>query len=153
MKSISYKNFFHSHFDDLPLSEDALFGKVFLQEKYHHLIDDAKACDLKAIRKLKDMFTYGRYGTSPNFEIAKRYWYALHSHAEATCCTSTISYSLDDYAYLLEEFSRPLEEQAEAFAFAVSYMTSELPAEHWDIPVLQQHLLRLEEISLVLDPE
>ena len=152
MKSISYKNFFHSDFEDLPLSDDALFGKMLLPEKYHHLIEQAKACDIEAIRKLKEMFTYGRDGTIPNFDIAQRYWHALHSHAESTCFPATVSDSWDDYAYILEEFDRPLEEQAEAYAFAVSYMTSELPSEHWDIAILQQHLLRLEEISLILDP-
>jgi hypothetical protein len=153
MKSISYQNFFHSHFDDLPLSDDVLFGKIFLPEDHHYLIDDAKSCNLEAVQSLKEMFTYGTKGATPNFDVAKRYWYALHSHAEITCCKSTISFSLDDYAYLLEVFNRPLEHQAEAYAFAISYMTSELPLEHWDIPVLQKHLARLEEISHLLDQE
>ncbi|MEL7222660.1 MAG: hypothetical protein AAGJ93_15160 [Bacteroidota bacterium] len=151
MKSISYHNFFHSHFDDLPLNDDVLFGKIFLTEDQHYLIDEAKSCNLEAIQKLKEIFTHGTHGATPNFEVAKRYWYALHSHAEVTCCKSTISFSLDDYAYLMEAFNRPLDQQAEAYAFAISYMTAEISPEHWDFPVLQKHLTRLEEIFDLLD--
>lgn len=150
MKSISYQNFFHAYFDDLPLSEDALFGKVFLAEEYHPLVEEAKNCDLIAIQKLKDMFMYGAKGVKKNFDVAKRYWYALHSHAEATCCNSTISSSLIDYAHLLDLFDRPLPHQADAYALAISYMTNEIAPVHWDISALQKNLARLKEISDIL---
>ncbi|TXB61358.1 MULTISPECIES: hypothetical protein [Phaeodactylibacter] len=153
MKSISYQNFFHAYFDDLPLSEEALFGKVFLPEEQHYLVEEAMNCDLIAIRKLKEMFTHGVDGASRNFDVAKRYWYALHSHAEVTCCTSKISFSLDDYAQILDGFDRPLPEIADAYALAISYMTSEVSPIHWDIPVLQKHLTRLDEIKSLLECE
>lgn len=151
MKSISYQNFFHSHFDDLPLHEDVLFGKIFLPEKHHHLIEEAKNCDLKAVEQLKDMFIYGKKGTTANFEVAKRYWYALHGVAEVSCCKISISLSLDEYANILEIFKRPLIEQAEAYAFAISYTTSELTTDNWGISVLQKQLARLEEIQDILN--
>ena len=71
MKSISYQNFFHAHFNDLPLSEEALFGSVFLPEEHHHLVEEAKNCDLKAIQKLKDMFMHGTKGATQNFVLCK----------------------------------------------------------------------------------
>ena len=153
MKPISYQNFFHEQFDDLPLSEDALFGTIFLPEKHRYLVEEAQNCDLNAIRKLKEMFTYGKEGITPNFEIAKRYWYALHSHAEVSCWPDSISDSLDDYAHILDQFNRPLADQADAYALAINYMTNEVPPVYWDLTILQQHLARLQEITDLLTSE
>ena len=153
MKQISYHDFFHTHFEDLPLSEDVLYGTIFLPKELQYLVEEAQNCDLQAIRELKEIFTYGSKDVQSNFEVAKRYWYALHSQAEVTCCTSTISFSIDDYAHLLNHFNRPLLEQADAYAFAISYMTNEVLPVNWDIPVLQQHLARLQEITDILTHE
>ena len=151
MLSISYQYFFKSHFDDLPLTEEALFGKMLLPEKYHYLIEEAKAGDDEAIATLKEMFMYGKEGTIPNFEIAKRYWNALHSFAQLSCCPSIIADSLNEYAKIQQIFNRPLVDQIEAYSQAIDYMTSQLEPENWDISILQKHLSYLQDIFLSLE--
>lgn len=97
MKLIFYQNFFYVYFDDLLLSEEVFFGKVFLFEEQYYFVEEVMNCDLIVIWKFKEMFIYGVDGVFRNFDVVKCYWYVFYSYVEVICCMFKILFSLDDY--------------------------------------------------------
>lgn len=121
-------------------------AKAVIDDNLLPLIDRAEDGDFKAMRELWNIFVYGSGNANTNYNLAKRYWIALHEQNKLTCLDGFVSHTKADYVFMKYAFGASNEEIVPLATEAIRFIINNEEPKYWDTDRLYRLQYLLDEI-------
>jgi len=102
-------------------------------EDYPMVFEAEYKGDWKYMRKLWEIFTYGKTDYGKNSELSERYWLALYNNAKLRCNQAELSNPIADRAIMRYHFNEEYEICKTELIDALQFFTNICDPETWDI--------------------